>query len=354
VGAGPFRVDRWPPGAFIEGSAFDRHVLGAPRIGRIRLIFLGDPNTTLANLLAGEVQFSADDSIRFEQGLMLQREWGPRNGGAVLVKPDLWRASYAQLRPELLATPGLADVRVRKALALTMDKQGLNLALFDGQGIMSDVPLIPSTVDYYATIEPAATKYPYDPTLAQTLLVQAGYARGGDGVWASPAAGRLAFGLTTTSSSQNEAELSILGAGWRQLGFEVTESILPVAQSQDGQTRASFPGLYTFSTPLGEDTLAAETTIGIPRPDNRWTGNNRGAWSNPEFDRLSDAFSTTLDQTQRLELVAQMVRIFSDEVPALPLYFNPIPVAHLAALKGPANVAPASAIAWNVYQWEFH
>jgi peptide/nickel transport system substrate-binding protein len=354
LGAGPFRVDRWSPGAFIEATAFDRHVLGGPRIPRLRIIFLGDPNTTLANLLAGEVHFSADDSIRFEQGLVLQREWSPRNGGSVLVKPDLWRASYAQLRPELTGTPGLADIRVRKALALTMDKQGLNLALFDGQGIMSDVPLIPSTVDYYAAIEPAAVKYAYDPAQAQALLTQAGYTRGGDGIWASPTAGRLAFGLTTTASSQNEAELSILGAGWRQLGFEVNESIFPTAQSQDGQARASFPGLYTFSTPLGEDTLAAETTRSIPGPDNRWTGNNRGAWSNPEFDRLSDAFSTTLDQSRRVQLIAQMVRIFSDEVPALPLYFNPIPVAHVAGLRGPQNVAPASAIAWNVQQWEFN
>src|SRR5439155_21502965 len=185
--------------------------------------------------LAGEVQFSADDSIRFEQGLTLQREWGPRNGGTVLVKPDLWRASYAQLRPELLATPGLADVRVRKALAYSIDKQGLNEALFAGQGLLSDVPLIPTTVDYYAAIEPAATRYPFDPNQVQALLSQAGYARGSDGVWASPSAGRLAFGLTTTSSSQNESELSILGAGWRQAGFEVDESIFPVPQTQVGQ-----------------------------------------------------------------------------------------------------------------------
>jgi len=233
-----------------------------------------------------------------------------------------------------------------------MDRDGLNQALFDGQGIMSDVPLIPSSVDYYSAILPLATRYTLDPNRSQALMAEAGFARGPDGVWASPTAGRMSFGLTTTSSSQNEAELSILGAGFRQLGFDVSESISPAAQAQDPQVRASFPGLYTFSTPLGDDTLAAETTTNIPRPENRWLGNNRGGWSNPEFDRLADSFNTTLDQKQRVQLIGEMVHIFSEEVPALPLYFNPIPVAHVSALKGPQNVAPASAIAWNVYQWE--
>ena len=45
-------------------------------------MFIGDPNTTVANLLAGEVHFSADDSIRFQQGLTLKREWAPTNGGS--------------------------------------------------------------------------------------------------------------------------------------------------------------------------------------------------------------------------------------------------------------------------------
>jgi peptide/nickel transport system substrate-binding protein len=171
-------------------------------------------------------------------------------------------------------------------------------------------------------------------------------------VWASPSAGRLSFALTTTSSSQNEGELSILGAGWRQAGFEVSESVFPVAQTQDRQARSSFPGLFTFSTPLGERTLAAQITSLIPGPENRWAGFNRGAWSNPEFDRIADTFSGTLDQTQRVQLIGQMVRIYSEEVPAIPLYFNPIPVAHVAALKGPGNVVPASDIVWNIYQWE--
>lgn len=341
VGAGPFRVERWEPGAYIESVAFDRHVLGAPKISRLRLIFISDQNAALASLLAGDVHFVPEDgAIRFQQALTLQREWAPRNGGSVIIKPDLWRATWVQFRPELLATPGLADVRVRRALASTMDKEGINQALFEGQGIMSDVPFIPNTVGYYAAIEPFVTRYPFDPNRAQTLLTEAGYARGADGVWASPTAGRLAFGLLTGASSQNESELSILGAGWRQVGFEVNESIMPAALAQDGQARSSFPGLSTISFPLGEETLALASTAGTPRPENRWTGRNRGSWSNLEFDRVADTFTTTLDQQQRVQLIGQLVRIFSEDLPGLPLYFSPTPNRARVGPAGPAERRP--------------
>jgi len=39
-------------------------------------------------------------------------------------------------------------------------------------------------------------------------------------------------------------------------------------------------------------------------------------------------------------------------VASIPLFFSVAPVASVAALRGPQPVAPASAIAWNVYEWE--
>jgi ABC-type transport system substrate-binding protein len=48
VGAGPYRLDRWEPGAFIEAAAFDRYVFGRPKIERVKVVFIADPNTTMA------------------------------------------------------------------------------------------------------------------------------------------------------------------------------------------------------------------------------------------------------------------------------------------------------------------
>ena len=47
-----------------------------------------------------------------------------------------------------------------------------------------------------------------------------------------------------------------------------------------------------------------------------------------------------------------MARIYSDEVPGISMYFNAVPAAHVAALKGPQTVAPNVDLAWNVQEWE--
>src|SRR5579871_4049316 len=53
VGAGPYKLDHWEIGSYIDAVAFDQHVYGRPKIDRIRLVFVTDPNTSIANLLSG-------------------------------------------------------------------------------------------------------------------------------------------------------------------------------------------------------------------------------------------------------------------------------------------------------------
>jgi peptide/nickel transport system substrate-binding protein len=195
--------------------------------------------------------------------------------------------------------------------------------------------------------------YPHDPGRVQQLLTEAGFTRGSDNFWTGPADGRLTFEVKTNTSSQNDAEVSILGAAWRQAGIDAREAIVPTAQAQNAEIRNLFPGLYAYSTPLGEESLAGHTSAGIPRVENRWVGNNRSAWSNPEFDRVANQLAATLAANEREQRIAELLRIFSDDIPVIPLYFNPIPIAHVAALRGPAVVAPDAAIAWNIHQWEF-
>src|SRR5207244_9001336 len=54
VGSGPFKVESWEPGASIVARAHRDFVI-TPRIDRIEIRFISDPNSILANLLADEV-----------------------------------------------------------------------------------------------------------------------------------------------------------------------------------------------------------------------------------------------------------------------------------------------------------
>ncbi len=87
VGLGPYKLDRWEPGAFLEGSAFDNHALGRPKIDRMRIQIINDPQTTLASVLAGEVHFVTNFTFSVDHGLVLEERWVPSGGGRVQYSP---------------------------------------------------------------------------------------------------------------------------------------------------------------------------------------------------------------------------------------------------------------------------
>jgi ABC-type transport system substrate-binding protein len=131
------------------------------------------------------------------------------------------------------------------------------------------------------------------------------------------------------------------------------EAVLPAAQAQDNQVRSTFPGLYTNNILMGEPTLIGMNTDSITRPENRWNGTNRGGWSSEPYDRLVETFNRTLDHDQRVELAAQLLRVFTDELPAISLFHRSQPLAHVPSLRGAGPAAPESSLIWNIHTWEF-
>jgi peptide/nickel transport system substrate-binding protein len=104
---------------------------------------------------------------------------------------------------------------------------------------------------------------------------------------------------------------------------------------------------------MGEPTMIGLNTDSIPRPENRWNGTNRGGWSSEAYDRLVETFNRTLDRNERVEIVAELLRIFTTELPAISLFHRSQPLAYVPALRGPAPAAPESSQVWNIHAWEF-
>jgi peptide/nickel transport system substrate-binding protein len=352
VGLGPYRLDRWEPGSFIEAAAFDQHVLGRPRIERIKVLFVSDANTALASMLAGDVHMAADNSLNLEQVLTLRRAWETRNGGSILLVPSLWRATAFQLRPDFAAPRAVLDRRVRTALAHAVGKQAINDSVYQGEELVSEFMISPSS-KWGPAVEGAIRQYSYDTRRSEELMREAGFTRASDGMFASPSEGRFRAELKTTAAPNWEAEMTIMASEWRKTGFEVQDAVLPQAQAQDAELRMTFPAMFTSTTSLGERAMLLYSIAEIPRADNRWRGGNRGAWVSPEYDRLLDAFTTTLEPRERAAQVAELARIFTEDLPVISLLFNSLPAAHVAALRGPMLVSPESLLAWNVPEWEW-
>jgi ABC-type transport system substrate-binding protein len=63
----------------------------------------------------------------------------------------------------------MLDLRVRQAIAHTVDKQALSDGVFDGQATIADTFVSPD-MPYFAELDRALTKYPFDPRRAEQLM----------------------------------------------------------------------------------------------------------------------------------------------------------------------------------------
>jgi len=351
VGAGPYKLERWEAGSYLEGVAFDGHVLGKPKISRIREMFIADPNTVVANLLAGEGQLTSGDSIRFTDGEIVRAQMADR--AQVLNFPNLYRIIQFQRRPEYASSMAFTDLRVRQALQHGIDIDSLNEALQAGRTTAALGP-IPPTASYYKQLDQTVAHYPYDPRRTEQLMLEAGFAKGSDGVWVSPNPqfGRMAFETNVLASPDSNNEMHILADTWRRLGFDVKEVSWSPAQGADNETRNTFSGLSTTSTPPGENALAEYRSDRLPTPQNRWRGTNRGAWAGvPEYDRLVDTWETSLDRTERTQAVIQMNKILDDQLVVMHLYWKLNAVAAVKNLEGPRLTDPEGTPEWNLHEW---
>jgi len=183
-------------------------------------------------------------------------------------------------------------------------------------------------------------------------MEDAGFTRGADGIYTSPSSGRLALDNEVVQGPQNETQQSIMAANWRTAGFDIQENVMPVAQAQDGQARATFPAMFTNQTVPGSTMIASLGSANIPRAENHWNGGDRGSWTNPQYDRLAAAYNTTLDRNERIHLIAQLATAISDDVGYISINFEPGITAFTAALTGPATVSAQGSIGWNVQTWQ--
>ena len=331
VGLGPYEITNWEPGAFIEASAFGGYVLGRPKIDEIKVMFISDPQTALANALAGEVQVVADPVLSVAQALTLEGQWSESRGGTLLSSPVGLRTSVFQLRPETVESQALLDVRVRRAVAYGMDSQSAVDALSAGKGVRTRTLTSP-LVDYYPEIEAVIRKYDYDPRQAQRAMEEAGYARGSDGFFVARDGQPVQFSDASSAGDREEMELAVYVDGLRKVGFDVSQRVVPVQQIRDPQNRALLPGLQLRG---GAYEPLSYTSDQIPRPENRWSGDNRGGWSNSEYDRLFAAYNATLEQSDRVKQLAQLERMLTEELPIIPNMYSAYAVAVAAGLHGP-------------------
>jgi peptide/nickel transport system substrate-binding protein len=358
IGAGPYRLERWDPGVQLEGTAFDRHVLGRPRIERIIVRYFTDENATLAAVLAGgQVDYTERNTMRFNQLVVLKQQWEAEGKGTAVVLLSTAVFPFLQQRPEYVGDRGLLDVRVRRAIAHAIDRDAINHGIYDGLGAPTESP-VPPNVPFYPEVERLTTKYPLDVNRSSQLMSDAGYRKDGEGFFVDGSGNRFHLDFAVFDSSELERMQTILSDSWRRAGFDVRTVVMASTRFTQPETRQTLPGLAYALFPGERAFLSSE----IGTPANRWSGANRSGWISPEYDRLYEAWDSTLDATERGRYVAQLMALISENLPGYSLYFPQVVNSWVASLQGATAARETSGFGqssrattnyWNIYEWSF-
>jgi peptide/nickel transport system substrate-binding protein len=169
IGAGPYKFVSFKPGVELVLEAFDGYWRKTPAVKRLVMKMVPDETTRLAALKQGEIDIAY--SIRGELAEELQKTPGLALKPVVLQAPN-WLYFPEQWDPK---SPW-HDLRVRQAVNLAIDRDGMSKALFLGYCKITDNAVVPYTFEYYWQPPNAV----YDPDKAKKLLAEAGYPNGFD------------------------------------------------------------------------------------------------------------------------------------------------------------------------------
>ncbi|HEY3116857.1 MAG TPA: ABC transporter substrate-binding protein, partial [Chloroflexota bacterium] len=244
VGTGPFKLESWDPGVGMQLVAHDGFALGRPKIDRINVQVIPDPNTLMANVLAGAVDISPDlGSI--DGGTQLREQW--RDGTVAF---NLGAGTWGQMVPQFIdAKPvAMGDVRFRVVLAVAIDRQ----AIVDGvQGGMSPVPisLLDPNQPQYAALEATLPRYAYDPQRAAQILTDAGYARGPDGAYRDKNGDTIDLEVRTSPQAQYAKASTAIAGDWSRVGLPARPVTTPPQLANDRSYTSTFPAVFLKNGP---------------------------------------------------------------------------------------------------------
>lgn len=291
VGTGPFMFKAWSPGDRLEVVKNPDYFLkGQPKLDAVTLRIIPESAARLAALESGAIDilwsmpYESVDKVKANPNLRADSVATPTWDGVILNN----------------AIPPFNDVRVRKALALTIDKAAIvELALF-GQGDPTFSPIPPSHPYFNKKLK----FNPPDIAQAKKLLAEAGYPNG--------------FDVPMQVPQEREQRVRV-GVSVRDMakaaGIRIEVQRVPFAS-------------YTANV-AGKAQMYVDGYFARPTVDTAVYPfyHSAGSWNNQlwlykekRVDDVLDAARKTNDEKQRAELFGTFQELVEETVPSIVAY----------------------------------
>ncbi len=288
LGSGPYKLRAWQRGVQVTLDANESYWRGKPPFKTVIFRAVPDVSTRVADLKTGRADLirllPPDEAIALRSDARL----------AVLTVPTE-RVGYLFINAQAGPT---TDVRVRRAIAHAIDKQGLVDALLQGFGKPVDSIGAEPIFGYL----PDIAGYGYDPTKARALIKNAG------------AEGAAITFLTSPAYDRQVVEAIQQMINDVRLKVEVVALDHATFLRRRQGTPADAGGLA-----LGVWSCACQDADGIIFPLFR-SGSTWSKSSNSAYDAAVDAARNTVDEAKRLAEYRKAYDILREDVPGLGLY----------------------------------
>lgn len=308
VGTGPFKLGEWKRGQYVDLVRFDGYAArselrtgytGAKiaEVDRIRFNIVPDSSAAKAGLLSGSLDVISNLAIPDVEDLKT------RSDVQLSITPALGLTGILfQTRDALLK-----DVRIRRAIALSLDTPQITDAVMEGIARPNNSAL-PIGSPFYGEVE--AQGYTQNITEAKKLLAQAGYH------------GQPIKMIANKRYSYVFDAAVLVQAMAQAVGINIEIEVLDWAAQLDRYNRGDYQSMAFVYSPRLDPSLSFEMLMG-PK-----AAQPRKVWDDPEAQRMLQESMMIDDKAKRQQLFDELHRRFIDDVPMIVL-FNGAEIAGL-------------------------
>jgi peptide/nickel transport system substrate-binding protein len=320
-----------------------------------------DANTLLAQVRTGQVDVVTEDALTLDQIPELDKLPSEAGVTPYYMPSATWEhldfnlrdpkdGAVASAKPH----PILSDKRVRQAIAYGINRDAMTKQILFGKTKQLNSIYFPPS--WAAAADSDITVYNYDQAKAKSLLDEAGWKPGSDGIREKDGK-KLELKMQSTNAAIRAQTTQVMANDLKAIGIKVNIDLMVstkfFAASGDGPLYSGTYDLGLFAWVGGDDPLSfIYLCTEIPTKQNNYTGSNTPAYCNKDFDVAQNKANNSLKQEERKPLYVQAQKIITADLPILPLYQRLNQSLAKTALRNykpaPTNTPPT----WNAFEWE--